>query len=165
MQHNRAVSDRADDSTDAPPEPAAPEPAVETPDPVDVDPADAEPATMPQTPPKRAKGLRLGYRADEVDAFLAELLKAMERESPTMAPYEVADARFKASRVRRRYQLRSVDEYLEQAQRVLKQRHGQDAVAGIEGRLSPARHAPTLWIYLVAVVLVVIMLAFAFTQI
>jgi hypothetical protein len=81
-----------------------------------------------------------------------------------MAPYEVADARFRATHLRRRYRMKSVDDYLEQAQAVLRDRHGHDAVADIEGHLSPPRHVPTGWIYLVALVLVVVMVAFAVTQ-
>ena len=82
-----------------------------------------------------------------------------------MAPYEVADARFKVTRVRRRYQMRSVDDYLERVQAVLRERHGADAVADVEGHLSTPRHVPTTWIYGVALLLVVVMLAFAVTQI
>lgn len=122
------------------------------------------PAALPDEPPRRAKGLGVGYRADEVDAFLAELWQAMERPKPTMAPYEVADARFKVTRVRRRYQMRSVDDYLERIQAVLRERHGADAVADVEGHLSAPRHVRTGWIYAIALVLVVVMLAFAFTQ-
>ena len=81
-----------------------------------------------------------------------------------MAPYEVADARFRATHLRRRYRMRSVDEYLEQAQAVLRHRHGHDAVADIEGQLSPPRHVPTAWIYGIALVIVVVIVAFAVTQ-
>ena len=135
----------------------------------DADPGPAEepagvPAELPEEPPRRATGLSVGYRADEVDAFLAELWKAMDRPQPAMAPYEVADARFKATRVRRRYQMRSVDDYLERIQAVLRERHGADAVADVEGHLSTPRHVRTGWIYAVALVLIVVMLAFAFTQ-
>ncbi len=122
------------------------------------------PAELPDQPPRRAKGLGVGYRADEVDAFLAELWKALDRPQPAMAPYEVADARFKATRVRRRYQMRSVDDYLERIQAVLRERHGADAVADIEGHVSTPRHVRTGWIYAIALVLILVMLAFAVTQ-
>lgn len=159
MPHNRCVPDHDETSGDTPDEPA--------PTPSDDDggrPA-TRPAAPPEQPPRIAKGLRVGYRADEVDAFLAELWKALDRTTPGMAPYEVADARFKASRLRRRYQMRSVDDYLEQVQAVLRERHGSDAVAEVEGHLSTPRHVPTTWIYVVALVLVLAMLAFALTQI
>ena len=128
------------------------------------DPAPGSSAQLPDQPPRLAKGLRVGYRADEVDAFLAGLWKALDRATPGMAPYEVADARFKATRLRRRYQMRSVDDYLDQVQAVLRERHVGDAVADVEGHLSKPRHVPTTWIYVVALVLVAVMLAFAFTQ-
>ena len=60
--------------------------------------------------------------------------------------------------------MRSVDDYLERVQAVLRERHGGDAVADVEGHLATPRHVPTTWIYVVALVLVVAMLAFAFTQ-
>lgn len=147
MLHNRPVPDH-DDHADAD---------------ADAD-ASTPPAELPDEPPLRAKGLAVGYRADEVDAFLAELWKALERPQPAMAPYEVADARFKATRLRRRYRMKSVDDYLERIQAVLRERHGADAVADLEGHLSTPRHVRTGWIYAVAVVLILVMLAFALTQ-
>jgi hypothetical protein len=160
MPHNRPVPDHDETSGD-------PTPDEPTPTPSDDDSVrpPAGPAALPDQPPRLAKGLRVGYRADEVDAFLAELWKALDRSTPGMAPYEVADARFKATRLRRRYQMRSVDDYLERIQAVLRERHGGDAVADVEGHLSTPRHVSTAWIYVVALVLVVAMLAFAFTQI
>lgn len=165
MPHNRPVPDDRDapDVPDATGAPDAPE-SAEAPDASDDADAPAGPPSMPTRPPRRASGLQVGYRADEVDAFLAELLRALERDPPGMAPYEVADARFRATHVRRRYRMQSVDDYLEQAQAVLRHRHGSDAVADIEGHLSPPSHAPTAWIYGLALVLVAVIVAFAVTQ-
>lgn len=147
MAHNRRVPDN-EETPDASPAAESRTPAV----------------TMPEGPPRRATGLRVGYRADEVDAFLADLRRAVHRDPPAMAPYEVADARFRATRVRARYRMRSTDELLAQAQQALRHRHGEDAVADVEGHASPPRPVRTGWIYGVAVVLVVLMLAFALTQ-
>ena len=163
MPHNHRVPDHADtpdESSEPRPEPRPEPTSTDEPTP----PQDDVPPAMPTSPPRRASGLQVGYRADEVDAFLAELLKAVDRDPPGMAPYEVADARFRATHLRRRYRMRSVDEYLEQAQAVLRHRHGHDAVADIEGQLSPPRHVPTAWIYGIALVIVVVIVAFAVTQ-
>lgn len=160
MPHNRGVPDHDETSGDREPDEPTP-----TPSGGDDAPSAAGPAAPPEQPPRLAKGLAVGYRADEVDAFLAELWKALDRSTPGMAPYEVADARFKATRLRRRYQMRSVDDYLEQVQAVLRERHGGDAVADVEGHLATPRHVSTTWIYVVALVLVAAMLAFAFTQV
>jgi hypothetical protein len=108
--------------------------------------------------------LREGYAGDEVDEFVAGLRRSLRHDPPAMAPYEVADARFKVTRFGRRYALRAVDEYLETAQSGLRERHGEDAVAGLEGRLAQERHVPTLWIYLVGVLLVAAVVIFAVTQ-
>ena len=81
-----------------------------------------------------------------------------------MAPYEVADQRFAGVRFRRGYAMKPVDEYLEGAQRTLRERHGEDAVAGIAGHETERRHFPTIWIYLVAAVLVVVIVVFGITQ-
>jgi DivIVA domain-containing protein len=105
-----------------------------------------------------------GYRCEEVDSFLDVLRRAMRSDPPGMAPYEVADQRFASARFRRGYSMRSVDEYLETAQRILRERHGEDAVAGIAGHATERRHFPTVWIYLVAAVLVVAIVVFGVTQ-
>ena len=122
----------------------------------------AGPAELPDQPPRVAKGLRVGYRADEVDEFLAELWRALDRTTPGWRRTRSPTQRFKATRLRRRYQMRSVDDYLERVQAVLRERHGEDAVADVEGhaRRRRATSRPR-WIYLVALVLVVAMLAFA----
>jgi hypothetical protein len=108
--------------------------------------------------------LREGYAAEEVDEFVDGLRRSLRHDPPAMAPYEVADARFKVTRVGRRYALRPVDEYLDVAQAALRERHGEDAVAGLEGRASDERHVSTLWIYLVGVLMVAAVVLFALTQ-
>ena len=105
-----------------------------------------------------------GYAADEVDEFVDELRRALRHDPPTMAPYEVADARFKVTRLGRRYALRPVDEHLDSAQAALRERHGEDAVAEVEGRVSDERHVSTLWIYLVGLAVVAAVVLFALTQ-
>lgn len=107
---------------------------------------------------------REGYAADEVDEFVDQLRGALRRDPPTMAPYEVMDQQFKVTRLGRRYQLRPVDEFLDTQHSALRERHGEDAVARLEGRAPEPRHFPTLWIYLVALVLVVAMVLFLLTQ-
>jgi len=105
-----------------------------------------------------------GYRCEEVDSFLDGLRRAMRSDPPGMAPYEVVDQRFAGVRFRRGYAMRPVDEYLDTAQRTLRDRHGEDAVAGIAGHATEPRHFPTIWIYLVAAVLVVAIVVFGITQ-
>jgi DivIVA domain-containing protein len=107
---------------------------------------------------------REGYNAAEVDEFVGQLERALRRTPPTMAPYEVVDQRFKVARIGRRYGLRQVDEYLASGAEVLRERHGDDAVATVEGRAPEPRHFPTWWIYLVALVLVALMVGFLLTQ-
>jgi hypothetical protein len=108
--------------------------------------------------------LHEGYAADEVDEFVDGLRRSLRHDPPAMAPYEVADARFKVTRLGRRYALRAVDEHLATAQAALRERHGEDAVAGLEGRASGERHVSTLWIYLVGVLVVAAVVLFAVTQ-
>jgi hypothetical protein len=116
----------------------------------------------PQLP--AARWGRAGYGASEVDDFTGQLERSLRRDPPTMAPYEVADQRFKVTRFGRRYALREVDEFLDQAQRVLRERHGEDAVANLEGTAREPRHVRTGWIYLVALVLVALMVVFLLIQ-
>jgi DivIVA domain-containing protein len=116
----------------------------------------------PDLPP--ASWGREGYHAAEVDDFVGQLEQALRRDPPTMAPYEVADQRFKVSRFGRRYRLREVDDFLQLAQERLRERHGEDAVAQVEGVAPEPRHFPTGWIYLVALVLVAVMVLFLVTQ-
>jgi hypothetical protein len=116
-------------------------------------------------PTFRRAGLgREGYRVDEVDLFVRRLRAALEHEPPTMAPYEVADHRFGVVRWRKGYALRAVDEYLARAQEVLRERHGDDPMATLSGRVDDRRHFPTGWIYVAALVLIVIIIAVAVTQ-
>ena len=146
MQHNRQVTDDASSRQTEPPEAQLPD--------------GAQPAAgLPV-----ARGISEGYAALEVDEFLAELRRSVRRDPPTMAPYEVADQRFKVSRFGRRYTLRDVDELLDQSLEVLRERHGEDAVANLEGTAPEPRHVRTWWIYVVALVLVAVMVAFILTQ-
>lgn len=124
--------------------------------------AGQEPAASRELP--RARWGREGYAADEVESFLAELDHALRHDPPTMAPYEVADQRFKVTRFGRGYALRAVDEHLAHAQAALRERHGADAVSDVEGRVVEDKHVSTLWIYLVGAVLVVAIAVFALTQ-
>jgi DivIVA domain-containing protein len=119
---------------------------------------------LPDTELPTVSWAREGYQAAEVDAFVERVRQALGREPVTMAPYEVADQRFKVSRFGRRYALRSVDAYLDTAQQRLRQRHRDHAVADLEGRAPQPRHHRTGWIYLVALVLVAAMVIFMLTQ-
>jgi DivIVA domain-containing protein len=107
---------------------------------------------------------REGYNAAEVDEFVEDLQRALRREPPAMAPYEIADQRFKVSRFGRRYRLREVDEYLDRAQEQFRERHGGDAVALVEGRPPAPHHVRTWWIYLIALVIAGLLVAFLLTQ-
>ena len=128
----------------------------------EAEPAPDENADFPTL--RRAGFGREGYRVDEVDAFLDTLQRAMESDPPTMAPYEVADHRFGVVRWRKGYALRDVDEYLARAQEVLRTRHGDDPVADLPGRVEDRRHFPTGWIYIVALVLIVLIVVAAISQ-
>jgi hypothetical protein len=113
---------------------------------------------------RRAGFGREGYRVDEVDDFVRQLQGALESDPPAMAPYEVADHRFGVVRWRNGYSLRGVDEYLAHAQEVLRTRHGDDPVASLAGRVDDRRHFPTGWIYIVALVLILVIVGVALTQ-
>ena len=143
MPHNRRVDDERQD---------------------DQGPGPAKTAALPDRELPTAGWGREGYAATEVDEFVEQLRQALRREPPTMAPYEVVDQRFGVTRFGRRYQLRAVDELLDAAREVLRERHGEDAVANLEGRVPEPRHFPTLWIYAVALVLVAAMVLFLLTQ-
>jgi hypothetical protein len=104
-----------------------------------------------------------GYRCEDVDSFVEQLRRAQRSEPPAMAPYEVVDQRFAGVRFRRGYAMKPVDEYLDTAQRTLREKHGEDAVAGIEGHATEPRHFPTIWIYAFAAVLVVAIVVFGVT--
>lgn len=142
MPHNRRVSDehRADD------------------------PDRARTGALPDRQLPTAGWAREGYAATEVDEFIEQLRQSLRREPPTMAPYEVEDERFTVTRLGRRYQPRAVDELLDVARDLLRERHGDDAVAHLAGRVPEPRHFPTLWIYAVALVLVTAMVLFLVTE-
>jgi hypothetical protein len=124
--------------------------------------SDARALPEPQFP---TAGLgRVGYDVGQVDAFVDELQRSLHHDPPTMAPYEVADQRFRVRRWGRRYSMHVVDDYLDQAQQALRARHGADAVAGLEGHSAEPRHVSTWWIYLVAAVLIAGMVLFTLTQ-
>ena len=107
---------------------------------------------------------REGYSPAEVDEFVAALGRALQHDPPTLAPYEVDDQRFKVKRVGSRYAMREVDDYLDRAHELLRDRHGHDAVAALEGHGTAPKHFPTWWIYLIALVLIVLLVGFALTQ-
>jgi hypothetical protein len=113
---------------------------------------------------RRAGPGREGYQVDEVDAFVRQLRDALQSDRPAMAPYEVADHRFAVVRWRKGYSLREVDDYLADAQDVLRVRHGDDPIASLEGRVDDRRHFPTGWIYILALVLIVVIVGVALTQ-
>jgi hypothetical protein len=91
----------------------------------------------------------------QVDAFVAELQRALRQDPPTMAPYEVADKRFSVVRGRSGYAMRPVDEYLDRAQELLRSRRGaDDALSGLDGREAPRASLAARWVYAVAAALV-----------
>lgn len=112
----------------------------------------------------QAAFFRRGYATAEVDAFLHDAERALRREPPTMAPYEVQDARFRGVRWRQGYDMRAVDERMEELHVALRERHGDDSVSGIQGHESERSHRVAFWIYVTAAVLVVAIVAFALTQ-
>jgi hypothetical protein len=120
----------------------------------------AVPADLPQPDFPAAGWGREGYDAEQVDEFVAELRRSLRHEPPAMAPYEVTDQRFAVRRRGRGYALRPVDDYLDQAQAALRERHGADAVASLEGHSTPPEHFPTWWIYVLALVIAVAVVGF-----
>jgi hypothetical protein len=112
----------------------------------------------------RSGTIRRGYEASQVDAFVEGAERALRRDPPTMAPYEVQDARFRGVRWRRGYDMRAVDQRLEELHAALRERHGAASVSGIQGRESARQHRTAFWVYLTAAVLVVAMLGFAVWQ-
>lgn len=111
-----------------------------------------------------ARWPRAGYHTGQVDEFVADVRRALRLQPPGMAPYEVADQRFTVVRVGRGYDLKAVDDYLDRAERLLRQGHGADPLGALEGRTPPTRHVPTAWIYLLGLVLVAVIGIFAYTQ-
>lgn len=114
---------------------------------------------LPSADFPEAGRLHEGYSRDEVDRFVADLVRALDRDPPTMAPYEVEDIRFHITR-HGGYAMEPVDEYLEEAQALLRERHGGDAVASLQGHLVDRKPASTTWIYVVAFVIVAAVVAF-----
>ncbi len=117
------------------------------------------PAELPEPDFPAAGWGREGYDADQVDEFVGELRRSLRHEPPAMAPYEVTDQRFAVRRRGRGYALRPVDDYLDRAQALLRERHGADAVASLEGHSTPPEHFPTWWIYLLALLIVAAIVA------
>ena len=126
--------------------------------------SESRPGTLDDPELPGCRFLAEGYAADEVDEFVEQVRRALRHDPPAMAPYEVADARFKVTRWGHRYALREVDTYLDSAQAALRERHGEDAVAEVEGHASEERHVSTVWIYLVGVLVVAAVVLFAVTQ-
>jgi DivIVA domain-containing protein len=108
--------------------------------------------------------LRRGYDCREVETFLHEIERALRHVPPAMAPYEVQDARFRGVRLRRGYEMRAVDERMQELHVELREAHGAHGVAVIHGHESERHHRAAFWIYVVAAVLVGAMLVFALTQ-
>lgn len=112
----------------------------------------------------QASLFRRGYAPAEVDAFLHEAERALRREPPTMAPYEVQDARFRGVRWRQGYDMAAVDERMEELHVALRERHGDDSLSAIQGHVSERSHRVAFWIYVTAAILVAVIVAFALTQ-
>jgi DivIVA domain-containing protein len=113
-----------------------------------------------------ARFTALGYEREPVDRFLAEAERALGRTPPTMAPYEIQDARFPAVRWSRGYDMREVDERLDRLRDELRELHGDDGVGDVQGSSSERRHRRVaLGIYVVATLIVVALLVVAVLQI
>lgn len=112
----------------------------------------------------RSGTFRRGYDVAQVEKFLHEADRALRRDPPTMAPYEVQDARFRGVRWRRGYEMRAVDERMERLHSALRERHGDDGVSAIQGHESVRQRRVAFWVYLTAVVLVAAIVAFAVFQ-
>jgi len=114
---------------------------------------------------KLAPFISLGYDRDAVDQFLADAERALSSTPPTMAPYEIQDARFPAVRWSRGYDMREVDERLDRLRDELREIHGDDGVGEVQGSSSARRHRRlALAIYVVAAVIVLALLVVAVLQ-
>lgn len=112
-----------------------------------------------------ARFTALGYEREAVDRFLAEVELALGSTPPTMAPYEVQDARFPAVRWSRGYDMREVDERLDRLHDELRELHGDDGVGDVQGSSSERRHRRVaLGIYVVATLIVIALLVVAVLQ-
>ncbi|QLQ10465.1 MAG: DivIVA domain-containing protein [Nocardioidaceae bacterium] len=84
-----------------------------------------------------------GYDPDEVDAFVLEVVQALRQDPPTMAPWEVRDKVFTISRRHRRYDEHDVDDFLDLAERRLREAHGQEL--DVPGPAVPAQPGRRWW--------------------
>ena len=124
-----------------------------------------------QRPRRRTRAFRtarftsLGYDRESVDTFLAEAEHALTSTPPTMAPYEIQDARFPAVRWSRGYDMREVDERMDRLRDELRELHGDDGVSDVQGHASERRHRRiALGIYVVAGLIVAALLVVALLQ-
>lgn len=101
---------------------------------------------------------REGYDREAVDAFVLQLRQALRHQPPSMAPYEVADQRFPSVR-RHGYEMADVDDYLDHALAVLRTRHGDDALAGLEGHKAEPPEPRPGWFVPVMVLLALVVVA------
>jgi len=116
-------------------------------------------------PFRSARFTSLGYEREAVDRFLAEVDQALSATPPTMAPYEIQDARFPAVRWSRGYDMREVDDRLDRLRDQLREIHGDDGVSDVQGHASERRHRRVaLAIYLVAALIVLALAVVAVLQ-
>ena len=135
----------------------------------DAAPATGEPEASrrrrPGRPFRLARFATLGYEREAVDRFLAEAERALSSTPPAMAPYEIQDARFPAVRWSRGYDMRQVDERLDELRDELREIHGDDGVGEVQGSSSERRHRrAALAIYVVATIIVLALLVVALLQ-
>ncbi len=133
--------------------------------------SDATPEPSSTRPRRRVRPFRLasfislGYEREAVDTFLAQAEHALSSTPPTMAPYEIQDARFPAVRWSRGYDMREVDERMDRLRDELRELHGEDAVGEVQGSSSERRHRRiALGIYIVAGLIVAALLVIAVLQ-
>ena len=106
-----------------------------------------------------------GYRREEVDAFVDRALTALGENPPSLTPEDLDAQRFRVVRVRRGYDMRQVDDWMDALAGQLRRGRTSAASSAAGGRPSPPRHhVRTWWIYAIAVVLVLAMVLFAVTQ-
>ena len=100
-----------------------------------------------------------GYCRSEVDRFVGELRSALSQEPPSMSAARVAASRFHVGRLGRCYEMRPVDDYLDEAEAAL--RNGRDG----EGTVAPpaGAHRSTWWVYAVAAAIIAVIVTFVVT--